>query len=322
MPTLRFKRFFAKSTQEKGWLAIRFLPSGNGGAPESLCLAHIDLAADSKPIVTLCKIHSLDGPNSSALGKLGKSLHLKQYRCTTLLSPDDYQILLAEAPNVPPEELKTAMRWQIKDLLNFRVEDATIDVLDVPPVQGSKRHEVYAVAARNEAVHRRQSLFEEAKIPLSVIDIPETAQRNVAALLETAGQGLALLSFDAEGGLLTFTQGGALYHFRRIEVSLPQLVDPDSERRQRHWEKIVLELQRSFDHFDRNFHFISLKGLVLAPLPNQAELQEHLAGYLYLPVEALNLETVLDLSRVPEMSSLEQQAQCFLTLGAALRLEE
>src|SRR5574340_738086 len=86
MPTLRLKQFFAKSTPKKGWLAIRFLPSGSGGAPESLCLAHIDRVADSKPVVTLCKVYPLEAPGSAALAKLGKPLHLKQYQCTTLLS--------------------------------------------------------------------------------------------------------------------------------------------------------------------------------------------------------------------------------------------
>ena len=41
-----------------------------------------------------------------------------------------------------------------------------------------------------------------------------------------------------------------------------------------------------------------------------------------MPVEALNLETVLDLAKVPELKSLETQQRYFMTLGAALRHEE
>jgi MSHA biogenesis protein MshI len=41
-----------------------------------------------------------------------------------------------------------------------------------------------------------------------------------------------------------------------------------------------------------------------------------------MPVDALDLASVLDLSKVPELRTLEQQQRHFLTLGAALRLEE
>lgn len=309
-------RLFSRTKQTPGWLALDFLP-------DAVCIAHVRRVLDGKPQVTFCGMHPLDASNPATLEKLGKTLRLKQYQCTTLLDPGDYQLLVVEAPSVPPQEMKTAVRWRIKDLLDFRVEEAAIDVLEIPAQQGSKQRSLYAVAARNEVIRNCQSRFEEADIPLAAIDVPEMAQRNIAALLETPGRGLALLSFDAGGGLLTFTSGGELYHFRRIEVSLSQLTDADSERRQRSWERIVLELQRSLDHFDRNFHFIALNGLLLAPLPNQSELREYLAANLYVPLETLNLETIFDFSGAPEMAAdMELQAQCFLTLGAALRLEE
>jgi MSHA biogenesis protein MshI len=42
---------------------------------------------------------------------------------------------------------------------------------------------------------------------------------------------------------------------------------------------------------------------------------------LYVPVETMNLDDVLNLSKVAELKDIGRQAACFLTLGAALREE-
>ena len=152
-------------------------------------------------------------------------------------------------------------------MIDFHVDDATIDVLDIPidKAGASRTHTMFAVAARNSVIAQRQALFEAAKLKLKVIDIPEMAQRNISALAEVPGRGLAMLSFHAGGGLLSVTFNGELYLARRIDVTLTQLLDPDIERRNACFDKITLELQRSLDHFERQFNFIAVQRLLLAP---------------------------------------------------------
>jgi len=281
--------------------------------------------------VLRCEFHRWQAAGSEALAELGKQLHFDEYRCTTLLNLGEYQLLQVEAPNVLPEELKAAIRWRIKDFLNYSVDDAMVDALDIPqPANAPARsRSIYAVASPKAVVQQRISLFEDANISLSVIDIPEMAQRNIAALFEREGKGLALLSFDNDGGLLTLTCAGELYLSRRIDASLQQLSEADENLRKQHFDRVVLELQRSFDYFDRNYSFITLEKLLLAPLPAAIELEAHLAANLYVPVEtpyvpmeSLNLAQVLDFSATPELNDGEAQAQYFQVLGAALRDEE
>ncbi|HYD96055.1 MAG TPA: agglutinin biogenesis protein MshI [Noviherbaspirillum sp.] len=260
-----------------------------------------------------------------ALEKLAKELHTQRYRCTSLLGAGEYQLLSVDAPAVPQDELKTAIRWRLKDMLDFHVDDATIDVVDVPVEKNApaRNHSMYAVAARNQLIEQRQGMFVDAKIPLKAIDIPEMAQRNLSALLEPEGRGVAMLSFDDDGGLLTVTFSGELYLARRLDVTLAQLSQEDGEQRHAIHDRITLELQRSLDHFDRQYHFIPLAKLVLGPFHMRAAgLQEYLASNLYVPVEKMDLESVLDLSKVSELRSADAQQRYFLTLGAALRHEE
>lgn len=306
---------FAKTSKNAGWMAISFRADG-------ICAAYIKRLPGELPAVERATFYPAAKPEAPVLEKLGKDLHAGRFQCTNMLAAGEYQLLSVDAPNVPPDELKTAIRWRLKDMLDFHVNDATIDVLDVPIDKDTpaRNHTMYAVAARNQVIEQRQSVFEESGIPLSVIDIPEMAQRNISALLEPEGRGLAMLSFDADGGLLTVTYGGELYLARRLDVNLSQLQQGDAG--QVH-DRITLELQRSFDHFDRQYRFITLSKLVLSPIGSAGEpLREYLASNLYVPVEILNLDSVLNISRTPELKSASAQQRYFLTLGAALRLEE
>lgn len=306
---------FAKTRKNDGWLAIAFGADG-------VCGAAVRRVADAKPAVQWAAFYAGQKNESGALDKIKKEGNPAQYQCSSLLGAADYQLLSVDAPNVPPAELKTALGWRLKDMLDFPVAEATIDLLDLPPDPNAaaRNQTLFAVAARNSVIAPRQKLFVEHKMALHAIDIPDLAQRNISALLEPAGRGLAMLSFDADGGLLTVTFNAELYLSRRIDVRLAQLLEGDEERRRQYHDKITLELQRSLDHFERQFHFIAVAKLVLAPTGADG-LLGYLAENLYMPVEQLDLDAVFDLSKTPALREAAQQAQCFLALGAALRLE-
>jgi MSHA biogenesis protein MshI len=310
---------FSKNNKIAGWMAISFQDDG-------ISTAHIKRSTIGMPAVDHVAFYPASNSISArSLEKLAKELQADRFQCTNLLAAGEYQFLSVDAPNVPQDELKTAIRWRLKDMLDFHADDATIDVLDVPVDKDAavRTHSMYAVAARNQVIGQRQALFEESRIPLSVIDIPEMAQRNISVLLEPEGRGVAMLSFDGSGGLLTITFSGELYLARRIDATLQQLLHSNDEQKSACYDRITLELQRSFDHFDRQYRHIALSKLMLSPLGEPgAELQTHLAANLYLPVEVLDLGSLLDISKTPELKRLESQQRYFLTLGAALRHEE
>lgn len=309
-------RFFKKAKKKEGWLAINLQADG-------IAAARFKHVPDAKPLVKMAMFFP-GQVRAETLEKVGRELHAASYQCTTVLGGGEYQLLAVESPNVPPEELKTAVRWRLKDMLDFHVDDATIDVLNIPADKNATsrgNHGMFAVAARNSVIETRQKMFSGARVELSAIDIPEMAQRNISAFLEPAGRGLAMLSFGPDGGLLTVTYNGELYLSRRIDVTLAQLLVDNYDARHASFDKITLELQRSLDHFDRQFSFISVSKLMLAPTGAEG-LEEYLTSNLYTPVETLDLAKVFDLDLVPELGAAAQQQRFFLTLGAALRLEE
>ncbi len=186
-----------------------------------------------------------------------------------VLKPADYRLRLLDAPNVPADELKSAVRWQIQDMLDFHADDGTVDVLEVP---------------HPEHVSHAKQIF--------------------ASFIET-------------GGLLTLTLDGELCMARTLGVNQTVL---DIEGPESVLERLTLEIQRSLDHFDRQFGGIPVDRLLLAPMENVEGLCNGLAGNLALPVKPLDLAEVLDIAALPEANALPPH--CFHAIGAALRMEE
>jgi MSHA biogenesis protein MshI len=273
--------------------------------------------------VEICAQLPNAGEPVATLQRFRRELHLDRFRCATLLPARQYQLQLVEAPNVPDAEMKSAVRWKLKEFLEYPVETATLDVVAIPAdgAAAGRGRSIYAVSARNQDIEARMKMFAAAKVSLGVIEIAEMAQRNLATLFETDPRALAMLSFSDEGGLLTFSARGELYLSRRIEITLDQLIDAFQEMRHQLFERIALELQRSLDHFDRQFSYIPVARLLLAPLPEELGLDAYLKTNLSAPVEAVNLGDVLDFHEVPELRETTEQMMRWKTLGTALRVE-
>ncbi len=286
-------------------------------------VARVTRPANAQPAVDVCASIRLESSGVETLSSLRRKYRLDRFLCVTLMPEGDYQLQVIEAPSVPASELKSAVRWRLKDVLDYPADAATVDVFRVPadPNAPTRAKSVYAVAASNESIAARMAMFSEAKVRLAAIDIPEMAQRNVSALFESAGQALAMLSLSEDRGLLTFTADAELYMARAIDIGLAQLRHADGTLREQLFARIVVEVQRSLDHFDRQFSFMPLEKLMLAPMPDGFDLLAYLAEKLYVPVEQARLESCVDLSGVPELASPAMQADQFMTIGAALRQE-
>jgi len=305
---------FARVAREPGWLAVSLQPG-------ELSFVHGRYTPGGESIVDRCGTHALEGEYQGA-ERLAKELGFERYQCLTLLAPGEYQMLLVEAPNVPQTELKTAMRWRIKDMLEYHVDDATVDLLEVPrnPAGGERGHSMYAITARNEVIQSCIGRFEAARIPLSVIDIQETSQRNVAALFERDERGLAMLYLGNDLGLLTINFRGELVFARRIEAGMLALTSASGGAREEQFQRILLELQRTLDHFDRQFAYVPIAKLMLAPDPEETGLQEYLAANLDVPVERVRLSGAIAFGSRSELEPVEEW-RLFHLIGAALRHE-
>jgi MSHA biogenesis protein MshI len=309
MPTWPFKR---RATP--GWLVVSL-------ADGMARFAHVK--PGPRPAVHFLEERQWDAKEPKDLERSAKALGAGSFQCTTVLAQPEYQILLVEAPNLKRDELRSAMRWRIKDMIDYHVDEATLDVLDVPsPRSGATRPpSMYVVVTRSATIQGVISRFDQARIPLAVIDVPDTAQRNIAALYEPADRGVLTLSFDVDGGLITVSAGGELYLSRRLDIGYVQ-VNAEGGEHEHAFDRVLVEVQRSLDHFERNFAQVAVAKVLVAPMAQGAALASHLAANLYLPVEPMELADKMDLPQAYTLASPEKRAAWFRLIGAGLRVEE
>lgn len=288
---------------------------------DRVTIADIARQADGRPQVHSCEGFAREGSELEILKRLKSAKRLARNPCTTLLAEGQYQLLQVDMPGnaaeLPRDELRESLRWRVKEMVDFPVEAAGIDLLDIP-ASGNRNPQLWVVIARHDVLQPRIRQFQDAKLALAAIDIPELAQRNLASLFEEANRGLAFLSFDRLGGRLTVTYRGELYMTRHIDVGAAELAGPDAGALH---ERVLLDIQRSLDNFDRNYSAINLTRLLVGPIPNGGgeAFVDYLRANLSLPVASANLAEVMDFAQTPELASPAAQADAWLALGAALR---
>ncbi len=159
---------------------------------DGIAAARVDCTPGSKPVVKMASFFAHDVVDATALDKAARELNAASYRIVTMLGGGEYQVVTVESPNVPADELRTAVRWRLKDMLDFPADTATIDVLTIPVDKGGagRTPSLFVMAARNSVIEERQALFADAKLEMRVIDVPEMAQRNLSALLAPEQRGL------------------------------------------------------------------------------------------------------------------------------------
>lgn len=271
-------------------------------------------AAGGRPRVTLCETLDAGRGIPAALRELRGLINPRSDGCVALLAQGDYRTNVMEPPAVPREELAAALRWALKDLLDYAPEQATVDYRDLAGSGGAAS--VLVICAPNARVGACQTQFREAQLPLRAIDVPETAQAQLAACFEREGA-LALLCFHPHGAILTITAQRQLYLVRGSDLSLDRLEGAVNGEREALVERLVVELQRSLDHFERKHGSVAVERLLLPPLHASTGLQEQLADSLYVPVQTMALEEAFDLDGIRQRGPALTR---FLPLiGAGLR---
>lgn len=239
---------------------------------------------------------------------------------SAVLGSEDYQLALVEAPDVPPAELRAAMRWRLKGVIDINVEDAVIDVFDVPAQsRGGQGRMMYAVAAQRAAVSR--ILGAMAGVPsFDVIDVPELCLRNLAALLPKAAGGVALLHLGETLATMVLARGATFYFARQMDLQATLHIaagnDPDARLDA---AAIVLELQRSLDYYERHFDQAPITRIAVSPGSKRAVLlAQDLAAQTGFEVGTLDVPSLLSCECATEAAA---EPACLLALGAALREE-
>lgn len=355
------------------WLAAvrRHVPFGNGAAflrtrigiqlrGDTLELARVNVTPGAVPRVEqLQSAHVDQARRGEAIRRLAHSGTLRDAQLRLVLTPGEYDLYQLPAPNVPDEELRDALRWQLRGTLPYAPEDAEIDFVRIPmPLEEegvTHKPAVLVVAAPRATVEQLVAPFTAAGVEVGAVDIPEFSQRNLAmltplspvmtstALLGPATRiGLpaptptvgcqAWLSFDRDACVLTVQTGAghALPHelcfTRRIHIpgADGSAVNPafDTDQSVNYLiERIVTQVQRSLDVFERQSGQAPVALLTVGPHRYGIAIAQTLSDRLALVCHTFEPDSYLQLvAGLPGNESM-LWGNGLAALGAALRVE-
>lgn len=204
-----------------------------------------------------------------------------------VLPIDQYQVFQVERPEgIEDAELADALKWKLKDFLDFSPADAVSDVFAFPADASRGRGPlVNVVAARKSLVRELIELVLEAGLELERIDIAELALRNLAARLDQSSRGVALVHLRDRYGQMVICQGDTLYLSRRLELSYDDLRDASSQENA--VQSLALEIQRSMDYFESQLGKVPPSTIQLvardAVLPLNSMLSSYMAAGIDVP---------------------------------------
>lgn len=295
--------------------------------PEGIAVARIRRETELAPVLERAVFEPAATPDDVAalLPRLVKSQQLDRFLAVTAMALGTYSLVMVEAPDVKPEELRAAIRWRVRDLIDFHIDDAVVDAFEIPQKQpGGQSRMMYAVVARADDVRLLIDQLTRAGLRLEVVDIPEFALRNIAALLPEDSGGVALLHLGPKRGLIVITRQQQLYMSRRLETGTADLPDTaihagDRDTIEDWLDRIITEIQRSLDYYDSHFAAPPVAGIVICPtgrdIPGMAE---YISSQLGIPARILDVNAIIDTETPLDATT---QAECLTAIGAALRQE-
>lgn len=281
-----------------------------------LALASVSVAG-ANPSVNHCQFipHSDSSIPSEAVRDCLDRWGLRGPQGRVVLSRDDYSLLLVEAPPVPERELRQALSWKVRDLIDFPVAEAVVDAFLLP--EDKTRTGVrmaYVAVTRRSTITGLIELARRTNFKLLSIDIPELALRNLALRCCDTERGAALVKLVPGGGSLQIVRGEDLFLARQFALSYQGGLLEDLPT-----DELVLELQRSLDYFERQMRQpppaqIYLTGENVSADKLSSEIRSALPGEMQLLSLARGFEVN---PQIPQ----HQLSLCLDALGAALRAE-
>lgn len=173
----------------------------------------------------------------------GGSLHVS-------LAPCFYSLLLVDAPAVPENELREAVRWRIRDLVSQPLDSLVVDVFALPEDAFRGRNNMIYVAATEKNLVRRLSALHTNRYPLQEVGVQELALVRVATRVSGVGKaGVALLSMEQSSGGIHLCENGQLYLSRAVDFSSRE-GGADGVSVDGRVDRLALDVQRSLDYYE------------------------------------------------------------------------
>ncbi|WP_448213592.1 hypothetical protein [Colwellia sp. MEBiC06753] len=230
-----------------------------------------------------------DGVWTSSLNKLLSASTLTG-RAQISLAPNQYQIVQVEKPNVPDDEVPSALKWQIKDLVTIAPEDMIVDYFSGAPTTSSIE-KINVVCASKSTLKVLVEQLNQSNIELTSIITEEFAFANLLPFTEQAV--MLLCQQPNEEVIILIVKNGRIYFHRRLRGYAQLSTKSMEELSTGVIDALSLEIQRSSDYFERQLKQAPIREIqVILPMKTEHYIVSKLAENTNTPVKCFEFDAV------------------------------
>lgn len=250
---------------------------------------------------------------NEALTKDIEHLGLIGLSCRLILTSNQYELLHMDALDVPDEEAPKALRWRLKGLVDYPLNDVAIDVFHIPPhgVAGGRK-KIFVAVTPLSALKIKLSTLEMAYLNTDVVTISELALRNFLTFVPLKHEApVIVIGFQQKSCQLLLFFKNDLYLIRELSLNKKQVEENAPEA-----QSILLEIQRSMDYCQSELKLPGPRQIYLTPSFHKAgELLQFLRDELSVDVVLIDMNDYLEIE--PKLD-LESQHNAFYSISGAL----
>lgn len=189
---------------------------------------------------------------SKEFAKTVQDISARGVTCRWMLNVDHYQTHLVEAPKVADTEMREALKWQIKDLLDAPVEDMLISHYR-PNHPEQSYNQINAVAVKKSLVESLIAMTKDADLQLDAIEIEELCIGNALVDKLDDKKIVGFVGENSAGLVFSFYNGNELCFTRHKKGRFIPRQPSESEfvlddEMQTQEDNFLLETQRTLDY--------------------------------------------------------------------------
>jgi MSHA biogenesis protein MshI len=287
------------------------------GSKLAFCLRHdgVSMAmVNAEHKITHCeyiafKTESLKDIQLSIL-EFVERYQLVGFPCHWVLYPGQYQLITTDNIDVAENELAQAIKWRVKGLIEYSIDDVTIDACIIPPhgING-QRNKVFVIAAQTSWLQTRLKIFEQSYLNVRKIIHADMAIRNLIMAKEILHGPFICFYLDASICKIIIYFANDLYLVRQLTLDFSS-----KKASSQVYNSIILELQRSSDYCVSELKLSPPVKLLVSPkVSTYHGLLARIKDEINIPIESIKL---MDFSE--DNYSLEAQVHGLLAAGCVL----
>lgn len=155
----------------------------------------------------------------------------KRAKGVLCLADDSVLIRRVDLPYMPLNEVREALRWRVKGILPFDVDQVILDfdiINEITDEDGAKKYNIIMAAAKKEEVDAKLSLFKEAGInAIGGVNVDSFGLSNIISMKPEGrrDETCAILNIDHSRSTVNIYTGSKLVFARNIPIGLNHIKD-------------------------------------------------------------------------------------------------